>query len=73
MNGFLCHLKPKSTLVSVLPICFVFGTWSSVLVLLVRAVVTLEHSDWLAGEMSLNLIYGFGPVSEKHLVWVKAQ
>lgn len=37
------------------------------LVFLVTAVVTLEHSDWLAGEMSLNLIYDFGPVSEIHL------
>lgn len=34
------------------------------LVFLVTAVVTLEHFDWLAGEMSLNLIYD--PVSEIH-------
>lgn len=35
--------------------------------LLVTAEVTLEHSDWLAAEMSLRLIYDFGLVHENLL------
>lgn len=48
--------------------CFcVLGIMFSVLVLLVTAKVTLERSDWLAGEMSLTLIYDFGSVHENLL------
>lgn len=59
---FSCHWRTKVN--SGRYFSFSLGSWLSVLVHLVTAEVTLEHSDWLAAEMSLRLIYNFGLVHE---------